>query len=252
MNKIGFLFLFIFTAAHCCAQPTDEYEPYISSDYSTDKYQIKKDSALFFKYKIEITQIKLRDNKVSMPSDFYCRGWLTISQGTTIIKQLYFKAIEPVGGCSGLFIPLKQPRKDYFIISKFGDYAGFVFIIDTTGKVTERQGGMFYVSADKRYLFSMYDSDLSGLTVYDFNKKSILFSNEIEPFIGDWYYKDKKYFAEIWNLAAISIDSNQIAIFNFNDNKLSIIPVKKNYLNTAVKLKVYNDVVHHKNCTCGQ
>jgi hypothetical protein len=251
MNETTFLLLCLLTVTTCFGQSTDKYAPFKSSDYSTDKYQIKLDRVRFSKFKIEIRQAKLLDNKINTPSDFYCRGWVTITQGSIVIKQLYFKEIEPVGGCSGLFIPDKQP-KDHFIISKFGDYDGRIFIIDTTGKVQEKMGGIFYISKDQRYLFSSYDSDLSGLTVYDLNKKLILFSGTIEPYLGDWYFKDRKYFAEIQNPLANAIDSCQIAIFDFSKNKLTISEINKDYLKEDNKLKMYNDVVHDKDCNCGR
>jgi len=250
LKKTTIIILSFLTATICFGQESDSYEPFKSSDYTVDKYQIKLDTVTFFKFKIEIRLAKLLENKTNTPSDFYCRGWLTLKQGQKIITQKFFKSIEPVGGCSGLFIPETQPRKDCFIISKFGDYDGSIFIIDTAGKLTEKMGGVFYVSKDKHYLFSSYDSDLSGLTVYDLNRKLILFSDTIEPYLSNWYFQDKKYFA-IVNEDLIQDNKIKIATFNFIQNKLTIESVDKDYPKTDNKLKVYNDNQNAKDCNCG-
>lgn len=232
-------------------QKHDKFEPYIPSDYSKDKYQIKIDTVTFSKLNIEITQVRFLYKKTNTPSDFFCRGWLTISKGGKTIHHLYFKSIEPVGGCSGFFIPDTQPRKDCFIISKFGDYDGSIFLIDTTGQVTEKLGGMFYISKDNRYLFSNYDSDLSGLTVYDLNKKLVLFSDTLEPYLADWYFQDKKYFALV-SEDDVNGDTIKIATFDFATNKIIISHVDKSYPKTENQLTIINDFSHANECNCGR
>lgn len=246
-----FLLIGLLSVCKLCGQTYDKIESFSPSDYSKDKYQIKLDTVTFGKLKIEIRQVKLLDNKTSTPSDFYCRGWLTVTEGKKIVRQLYFKSIEPVGGCSGLFIPDKQPRKDIFVVSKFGDYDGSIFIIDTTGKVTEKMGGVFSISKDKRYLFSSYDSDLSGLTVYDLNKKLILFSDTIQPYLAEWYFQNGKYFA-IVSEDVVQDDKIKIATFDFNTNKIVLTKADKTYPKTENKLTIFNDYIHSKDCNCGR
>lgn len=232
-------------------QTHEVFEPFNASDYSKDKYQIKLDTVTFSKLNIEIRQAKLLPNKTNTPSDFYCRGWVTISRGGKTINQIYFKTIEPVGGCSGLFIPDKQPRGDCFIISKFGDYDGTIIMIDTAGNVTEKLGGIFRISKDKRYLFSSYDSDLSGLTVYDLNKKLILFSDTLETYLADWYFQDKKYFALV-SEGVVSGDTIKIATFDFATNKIKVSNVDKSYPKAENKLTIFNDYYHSEDCNCGR
>jgi len=118
--------------------------------YPREKFQIKLDTISFSKLNIEIRQVKTIDNSGQDSTSFYCRGWLTIKKGNKILVKQYFKSIEGVGGCSGFFIPARQPRKDYFIFSKFGDYDGSIYIFDTTGKLEQKAGGIFYISKDKR------------------------------------------------------------------------------------------------------
>lgn len=234
------------------AQRQSKFEAFNPSDYPTNKYQIKLDSASFFQFKIEIRQVKNKE-VTNSKSDFFCRAWLSVTQGTKIIKQIYFPSIEPVGSCGGLFIPDKQPVKDYFIISKLGDYDGKIFILDKTGKVTEKRGGPFSISKDQHYLFSDFYSDQSGLTVFDLRKNLVLFSDTIEPTrLAEWYFQDKKYFAEIWDAKANSVNHTQIAIFDIKTNKLAITKVDTNYTKQANKLATYNDNRKIKDCGCGK
>lgn len=251
MRILTFLLLTsLLSAVKLCGQTSEPFEFFKLSDYPKDKYLIKLATVPFGKLKIEIRQIKLLDDKLNS-SEFYCRGWLTITQGKKVVKQLYFKSIEPVGGCSGLFIPDKQPRKDIFILSKFGDYDGRIFLIDTLGRITEKMGGIFSISKNKRFLFSTYGSDLSGLTVYDLNKKLILFSGNLKPQLSDWYFQDKKYFAVVKydELANAKIE---IATFNFRTKKIIITTADKTYPKAENKLNVLNDINGAKSCNCGR
>jgi hypothetical protein len=122
--------------------------------------------------------------------------------------QKYFKSIDAVGSCYGLIIPVIQPREDYFILSKMGDYDSRIFIIDSLGKVTEKYGGSIYVSRDKRYLFSYSGADGRRLTIlsgekyviFDLTIKKIIISakNDIIPNpidrLPDYYHRDNRIY----------------------------------------------------------
>ncbi|MEO8771208.1 MAG: hypothetical protein ABI402_14030 [Ferruginibacter sp.] len=252
LRNIILLFLvFFIRTTNTCAQKNENPLPFKVADYPGEKYNLNFQVSLFSKLKIEIIQVKLKnDAKVKEPAGFYCRGWVNITEGNKTIKQFYFKNIDAVGGCSGLFVPAVQPRSDYFIVSKFGDYDGSIIIIDTAGKAIQKKGSVFYISKDKQYLFSSYDSDMPGLTVYDLNKKKILFSAEIEPNIGDWYCQDNKYFSIVTddNSNAAKI---KIVRFDFSKNNIIITTTDKNYPKKENKLSIFNDAAHAKRCNCG-
>lgn len=254
MNKLTILFLLIVFVKTSYGQLSDNYEPYKASDYPRGKFQIKLDTVSFSKFNIEIRQVKTIDYSDQDSNSFYCRGWLTIKNGNKIIAKQYFRSIEGVGGCSGFFIPSKQPRKDYFIFSKFGDYDGSIYIFDTTGKLEEKAGGIFYISMDKRYLFSNYDSDIAGLTVFNLNQRQIVYSesNELLNALGDWYFQDGKYLARAYNDNSEEDDQQiEIAIFDFKTNILKYSKADKTFLKDENKLKVYNDLFYAKDCNCG-
>jgi hypothetical protein len=227
-------------------QNSDKFEPFRRSDYPVEKYQISSDSVKFRNFLIEIRQIR---NK-SGYEPFSCRAWLTITNNGKPMYQRFFKAIDAVGSCYGIFIPLSQPRNDYFILSKLGDYDGRIFIIDTEGNVTEKLGGQFYVSKDKRYLFSDYYSDESGLTVFDFTTGQTIFSETITPRLFEWYNKDNKYISRV-DLSNGQISSTDYYYFDLATKKMILFKQNKDYLKPEDRLTPYNDKNTRRFCNCG-
>lgn len=227
-------------------QNSDKFEPFRQSDYPEEKYQITSESIVFRNLLIEIQQVR---NK-SGYEPFSCRAWLTINNNGKSIYQRFFKSIDAVGSCYGIFIPLSQPRNDYFILSKLGDYDGRIFIIDSNGNVTEKPGGDFYVSKDKRYLFSDYYSDLSGLTVYDFTKRQCVFSDTITPRLYEWYFKDEKYISHV-DLLNNRISPDQYYYFDLATKKMILFKQNKDYLKPEDRLTPYNDKNTRRFCNCG-
>lgn len=227
-------------------QSSDKFESFRRSDYPVEKYQITSDSVQFKDFVIEIRQVR---NK-SGYEPFSCRAWITIFNSGKPIYQKYFKAIDAVGSCYGIFIPLSQPRNDYFILSKLGDYDGRIFIIDSKGVVTEKPGGQFYVSKDKRYLFSDYYSDESGLTVFDFNSGQTLFSETIAPRLYEWYQKDNKFISRV---ELLNGQTSNTDYYYFDLSAKKLIPFKQNkdYLRSEDKLTQYIDNNTRRFCNCG-
>ena len=145
-----------------------------------------------------------------------------------------------------------QARKDYFILSKFGDYDGRILIIDASGKIKSYVGGHYYISADKKYLFSPYNSDLSGLTVYDLSKNRLLFtSDKIDSYFSDFYYSGNQYFAIVSDDVK-KANLTRILTFNFNKNELILSSVPDSYIAKAELLRAYNNFgATYGPCECG-
>lgn len=173
-----------------------DFMPFNNTDYPSDRYSIKTDNYNFRQFQIELTHVKqiVRDNL--NPTSFNCRVWLMIKKGKENIDTLFFKNIDAVGGCSGVYIAPEQPLKDYFILSKFGDYNGEIIIIDKIGNIHSYFGGSYSLSDDNKFLFSIYDSDLSGLTVFDLSQDKLLYSTDsLENRIKELYVYNSFYFA---------------------------------------------------------
>lgn len=229
----------------------DKHKAFKNSDYPTANYSVKADTFMFNDYKIELIQAKLRDYKTFDSTAAFCRIWLTVKKGNAVIDKLFINDCEAVGGCSGIYVSKEQSRKDYFILSKFGDYDGRILIIDTTGKIKSFIGGHYYLSADNKYLFSPYNSDLSGLTVYDLSKNQVLFSADtIQTYLADFYYFDNTYFSIVIDDVKKNTQTD-IVTFDLKTNKLILSTVDDKYIEKAKRLKGFN-IFTYEPCDCGQ
>lgn len=232
------LFLFITT----CFGQQQKQIIFKKADYPPSKFLLTTDTSKFGRVQIVRTLIKPKFSS----NGFSCRSWLTIRNNDKILKHKFYE-IEPVGGCSGLFLPSSQPLDNYFIISKFGDYEGETLLIDTAGKLTELLGGAFSISPDKKYLFSIWDSDLSGITVYDLTNKKAILKKETEgdQRYADIYFQDGKYY--------VSFDDDiTIGHINLETKKITLSKRPKGFLKKASKLRIYNVVQTLPKCNCGR
>ena len=245
MKTIHILVFFSLTALSF-GQKIDRPEPFISSDYPKEKFQITTDTIQFFNMVIESRMV--RNNSGYDP--FRCRAWLTIKKNGKPNFQRYFRSIMAVGGCYGLFFPTTQPRHDYFIFQKSGDYDPRIFIVDSIGNIIEKPGGDIYVSKDNRYLFSQYNPGDHLFTVYDFTKGSCVFSDIIKPNLGDWYFQDNLFINQMFHFGSSSSD-REYMIFDLESNKL--IPYKNNdlILKESNKLINYTSRGNLYDCNCG-
>jgi len=224
---------------------------FIRADYPTSQYSIKADTFDFAGFKIELIHAKLRDYKTYDNAAAYCRIWLTVKMGNAVVDKLFINDCEALGGCSGMYVSTEQVSKDYFILSKFGDYDGQVLIIDKSGKIKTFDGGYYYLSVDNHYLFSPYNSDLAGLTVYDLSKNQMLFTSDtIITHLAGFYYFDNKYFAMVSNDIK-KLNQTDIVTYDFETNKLILSTVDDSYIEQAQRLKSYN-VIQYAPCDCGR
>jgi len=229
----------------------DNNATFRKTDYPANKYSIKVDTFTFQKLKVELIQAKLIDYKNYEQNSAYCRIWLIVKNGEKIIDKLFFNDCEAVGGCSGIYKSSGQTRKDYLILSKFGDYDGQVLIIDSSGKIQSYFGGKYYISADNKFLFSTYDSDLAGLTVFDLSKNKVLFtSDSIGTYLADFYFYKNEYFAIVSDDVR-KLNERDIVTFNFMTNELIKSTVDDKFIENAEQLKSYNSFTIEP-CNCGQ
>jgi hypothetical protein len=194
--RFYFILIIISISLPVFGQTAATFEPFDHVKYQDTKYHFRNDTVNFSKFKIITQQVSIYDS-VKTPADTGCFAWLTIQQDNIPIRKLYYNTLESVGNCYGIFLPVTQPLKNYYFISVIGGYEGIFFILDTVGNFNEYDGGEIYISSDNHYLFSPSASDLPALTVVDLNSMKVVFSDNIEPYLGNWYFKDGIYFAEI-------------------------------------------------------
>ncbi len=229
----------------------DKLSLYNPVDYPATKYSVKIDSFSLKAFKIELVQVKQKALQASDDNSMYCRIWLTVKRGNETIDKLFYPDCQVVGGCSGIYAE-GQPSNEYVILSKFGDNSGQLIIIDNTGKIQTYPGGGYFIADDLKYLFSIHDSDTSGLTVFDLSKNKLVFSTDkLKSELADFYRIDNKYF--VVEIDDDEADENQTIILtvDFVAKRMIKSKVSDQYVEKAKRLKAYNSYTFAP-CTCGQ
>lgn len=245
MNKILSFITLLFTIT--AFGQGDKFIPFDARNYPENSFSIKKQTYNFKDLVIDVTHVS--PNKDTQQPLFECRFWITVKKGTKITDGQYYANCESFEGCSGIYVDKLQP-KDYFILTKFGDYNGELLIIDKTGKIQKYFGGIYSISDDGKYLFAHYDSDVSGITVFDLSRNKVLFtSNTLKEYLSGIYTKDGKIFSVSPQAMKTPIKS-VIYTFDFKTNKFtrSIVPDK--YVKEAKQLPASS--LPGGNCQCGR
>lgn len=246
--RITLYIIFISTFAFGQVDKLSLYNPV---DYPATKYSVKIDSFSLKTFKIELVQVKQKDSQTSDNNSTYCRIWLTVKRGNEIVDKLFYPECQAVGGCSGIFSE-GQPSNEYVILSKLGDNSGQLIIIDNTGKIQTYQGGGYSISDDLKYLFSIHNSDVSGLTIFDLSKNKLVFSSDkLNSELADFYSSNNKYF--VVEIDDDEADENQTIILtvDFAAKRMIKSKVSDQYVEKAKRLKTYNSYTFAP-CTCGQ
>jgi hypothetical protein len=176
---------------------TEPYKTFIASQYSSKEFKISQAEFRNGNVLIRIIEVKKVSRIYDKPHKppHTCRAWLEVTRAKQTIFKRYFDDIDAVGGSYGLFVPDVQPPAPFFAIVKAGDYNGRLFLVDRDGKVFDLIGGPYFISQNKRYLFSQYDSDISGLAVFDLQRGHVVFSSDKLPeYQHQWYIEKRSYF----------------------------------------------------------
>ncbi len=247
--KKAILILLLLIPALSFAQ-VDKQSFYNPNDYPATKYSVKIDTFSLKTFKVELVQVKL---KAEQPSEntAYCRIWLTVKSGNTVVDKLFFPECHATGGCSGIFAD-GQPSKEYIILSKFGDNSGQLIIIDNTGKIQTYPGGGYSVSDDLKYLFTVHESNTIGVTVFDLSKnKMIYLIEQLKSELADFYQAGNKYFVVEIDDDATNENQTNIFTFDFAIGYMIKSTVNDQYVEKATRLKAYNRY-NFAPCNCGQ
>ncbi|WP_299135702.1 SH3 domain-containing protein [uncultured Tenacibaculum sp.] len=189
-----------------------------------------------------LKDIYIKIIQIKPSTDFYnfsCKGLIRTIKDKKLVDEISYPEIEAVGGNHGITFSKNQNVPNLFIASKFGDYNGEIMIVDLNGKISKFEGGQYFITKNKKYLISTWDSDLSGLTIYDLKNKQIKFKKELDFYLGNWYYKDNIYYAPEWNGEK---EINKTYLLDFKNFKLL-----KSTLKTTNGIKI--DEVN-QSCNC--
>jgi hypothetical protein len=145
---------------------------------------------------VRVSQVK-RTRASSSIAPEACRVWLEVWRGS-LIKQIYYDDIAPVGGNYGIFVPKKQPLEPYFIAVKEGDYDGRLLLVGRDGSVSDLPGGPYFVTPDGHYIVGEYSVDGgTPLIVVDTITREVILQGDNErptAIINNWYQDAAGYF----------------------------------------------------------
>jgi hypothetical protein len=170
------------------------YKPFIAGQYSSKEFKIFQGEFRNGNVLIRIIEAKTISEDYDK-SPYACRAWLEVTKAKQTLFRKYYDDIDAVGFSYGLFVPKVQPPPPFFAVVKNGDYDGRLFLVHKDGKVFDLIGGFYFISENKRYLFSHYASDISGLAVFDLQGGHVVFSSDKLPeYQHQWYIKKGSYF----------------------------------------------------------
>jgi hypothetical protein len=202
---------------------------------------------------IKIFQAKKKKNREVPPHE--CRAWIAIEKSGKLVKRFYYEDISPVGDRYGIFLPRKQPYKDFFTIIKLGDYDGRLIVVDKKGGVVDTPGGRFFTTSDKRYLFSEYVSDIGGISVLDMKTGKAVFTSTRTPFVDNWYhYRGSVAFTEYDSAnkrkePAVNPSKGRIFhIYDFKEHRFDRVRI---YTSSDDLEKIEYDFGDPRGCDCG-
>jgi hypothetical protein len=190
---ISNLAVFLLLLLPCIAQQksTPKVIAFNPADYPIGKFQITRKEFSYGEVMVRVIQVK--NLGYTMEPDM-CRAWLEVKKGERLLKRFYYPDINPVGGGFGIFLPKQQPMDDYFAAVKDGDYNGRLLLVRKDGETQDLPGGFFFLTADRRFLVSEYNSDLYAVTVFDLKENRKVLESSNLPEIGSWYEDESGYF----------------------------------------------------------
>jgi hypothetical protein len=178
--------------------------------------------------KIIVRQVK---SLVESPNVPICKAEIMVSKNNILLDSLKFDAIEALGGCYGLIVysPLIE---NHLIISKYGDYDGRTIVINEYGKIVSITGGNVYYDKESSLLFSIYDSDLSGFSIFDLKSDSVLVEMEDMSSRPIGFYKN----SNLYYIQTIDDETEELEIWEVEFDLHRI-------LNVEIELESIKDMI---------
>jgi hypothetical protein len=249
------LLMSVIITGNAQSPPDDRFRPFVHGDYDPKEFHVSQSEFQNGSTLIRIIHAKKTSKKHSEPPHI-CRAWIEIIKAKQTIFKKYFDDIDPVGFSYGLFIPDVQPPAPYFAVVKNGDYDGHLYLVNEDGKVDDLMGGFYFMTNDRRYLFSQYASDGTGLVVFDLKAGRIVYSSNTVPYIHQWYAKNGEYFftESEWIRSNLGTPTEKASIAHFYDFKKQQIISKETTaaeIAAAKKLTYDFDPRKFEDCTTG-
>jgi hypothetical protein len=230
-----------------CKQKTEKKER-TNLEVST---QVETKSIKVDEERLEVSEktYSLNDTKIVLTQtkgngrEFYCKTKLLIINDSKVIDSLEFTP-EPVGGDYGISRPIEVDN--HLIFTKHGDYDGRTIIINNKGQVFNIIGGISYFDKKNKLLFTIHESDLSGIAVFDLTTDSLKFEIselEIEPTSFHMVFENRYFFN------AINNDLEKVIWeIEFDLDRIIQVDLDTNDINQDNVLKTWN--MEEVSCEC--
>jgi hypothetical protein len=195
-------------------------KPFKAGDYPAS--QISSFHKQLGKLAIDAKQVMRTNEKQSNPR--YCRAWIWLAKNGKKESCEYFDDINSLGGSNGLFAPNTVLPAGYACIIKLGDYDGRLVLINESGRHWNLPGGTYFVSRDKKNLFSIHETETkTGVSVFDLKNGKVALaedekSKDVPPIMDKWYEDGTSYFFTTMNADGTEPKEKIRTIYAF-DNK---------------------------------
>lgn len=198
-------------------------------------------------YEIDISKIDtlhLGNIKIVIRQDhpigntFSCNSYLTTFIGKDTIDHKEYKFIEALGGLAGFSAP--EIILNRALLSKEGDYDGRSIVVNGNGEIHDFIGGTNFIDLKGGVLFSTYSSDIAGISVFDLNKDSLIFSSED---LGERPISVHKAFRNRYFIKSTNDNTEQTSIweFEFELDRLMAVDLDSSDINSSNNLTEINN-----------
>jgi hypothetical protein len=197
------------------------------------------------KYSLNNINVTLIQKRYKNFSEF-CNSTIVIMKDSKLIDSLNINS-EPVGGGYGVSIP--KAINKHLIFTKEGDYDGRTIIINNKGKVSNIIGGENYYDSENELLFTIHQSDLSGLAVFDLKADSLLIEM---PGMENTPYSIHKAFENRYFFSCYDPETSATVYFEIKvqEKRIMQVDLDSNQINKQNMLPMW--ATEYVNCICEQ
>ncbi|HEX2868468.1 MAG TPA: SH3 domain-containing protein [Ignavibacteriales bacterium] len=223
--------------------------------YNDREFAIKVKKVKWNKLIVLAVNISPKDERYISQTDSNniaeCSSLIRVYLNNSEINNYKFINIDAAGGCAGISFPKEQASEKYLFGCKYGEYNGRLIQIDEDGKITTYAGGNYFVTKDNRFLVSVWDSDMPGITVVDMYKGIKYFEKEFEDqFYSDtWFELGGEYYALPPDYKTeLPVQGYKL---NLEDKSFKAVTIDLKLIKKFTKLKLLDDFPEIT-CNCGR
>lgn len=238
-QRFYIFFFFAWLSINAFAQKFD------SKDFPAENYTVKIDTYHFKKVNIEHIRIRPKSAMYLLAN---CRTFLKVMKKDSVIKEYYFPMFTPSNGCYGIYVPDKQPLKNWFVMQQMDDGSDQLYLIDTLGSIFTLKGSSFCYLPGTNYIFGYTSNPNPTTTVFNLSSKTNLNAVAAGDDFFEWYF-DGKVFYSNYSYEQGDKTIEKMEILNNFDSRVIIYPGARTLSKTHTLLPEFPDK-NLGNCLC--